>query len=96
MGLRAPPPLWSLGYLSRGSVQAAVQQLAERHRNRDPVRRGLVGHRLYGRLRVFTWNADAFPDVDGMLSRLTDMGFRVITIIDRREIQRLLGVRPGS
>ena len=32
--------------------------------------------------RVFTWNTEAFPDVPGMLARLAEQGFRVITIID--------------
>jgi alpha-glucosidase (family GH31 glycosyl hydrolase) len=31
--------------------------------------------------RVFTWDADRFPDPAGMLARLADNGFRVITII---------------
>jgi alpha-glucosidase len=32
--------------------------------------------------RVFTWNTDRFPDPPGMLKRLDEQGFRVITIID--------------
>ena len=32
--------------------------------------------------RVFTWNTEQFPDAPGMLRRLADDGFRVITIID--------------
>ena len=32
--------------------------------------------------RVFTWNPGLFPDPPGMLKRLREQGFRVITIID--------------
>ena len=32
--------------------------------------------------RVFTWNTELFPDAPGMLARLREQGFRVITIID--------------
>jgi alpha-glucosidase len=32
--------------------------------------------------RVFTWDEQAFPDVDGMLRRLGEQGFKVITIVD--------------
>ena len=48
--------------------------------------------------RVFTWDTEAFPDVAGMLARLTDQGFRVITIVDpgRQVRPRLLGLRPGG
>ena len=32
--------------------------------------------------RVFTWDTEAFPDVQGMLARLAEQGFRVVTIVD--------------
>ena len=32
--------------------------------------------------RVFTWDRELFPDPPGMLDRLSDSGFKVITIID--------------
>jgi alpha-glucosidase len=32
--------------------------------------------------RVFTWDRERFPDPPGMLARLSEQGFRVITIID--------------
>jgi len=85
-GRTAPPPLWSLGYhQSRWFkyTQAAVERLAERHREMDiPCDAVWLDIEYMDGYRVFTWNTDVFPDVDGMLSRLTDMGFRVITIID--------------
>ncbi|OLP49940.1 glycerol-3-phosphate cytidylyltransferase [Salmonella enterica subsp. enterica serovar Javiana] len=32
--------------------------------------------------RVFTWDTERFPDPPAMLERLSEQGFRVITIID--------------
>jgi len=32
--------------------------------------------------RVFTWDAEKFPDVPGMRTRLAVEGFRVIAIVD--------------
>jgi alpha-glucosidase len=80
------PPLWSLGYhQSRWFkyTQSAVLRIAERHReNEIPCDAMWLDIEYMDGYRVFTWNTDAFPDVNGMLSRLMDMGFRVITIID--------------
>ena len=60
-----------------------MEQLAERHREDEiPCDALWLDIDYMDGYRVFTWNTDAFPDVAGMLARLTDMGFRVITIID--------------
>ena len=47
--------------------------------------------------RVFTWDTEQFPDPPGMLERLADNGFRVITIIDPgvKFDPGLLGLRSG-
>ena len=85
-GRTAPPPLWSLGYhQSRWSRydQASVEGLARRHREeRIPCDALWLDIDYMDGYRVFTWDTEAFPDVPGMLARLADDGFRVITIID--------------
>lgn len=85
-GRTAPPPLWSLGYhQSRwfNYTQGTVERLAERHRLNDiPCDAVWLDIDYMDGYRVFTWNTDAFPDAAGMLKRLTEKGFRVITIID--------------
>jgi alpha-glucosidase len=32
--------------------------------------------------RVFTWDTESFPDVEAMVARLTEHGFRLVTIVD--------------
>jgi alpha-glucosidase len=85
-GRTAPPPLWSLGYHQCrwfDYSQDAVEQLAERHRANDiPCDVLWLDIDYMDGYRVFTWNTDAFPDVPGMLSRLAETGFRLITIVD--------------
>ena len=85
-GRTAPPPLWSLGYhQSRwfDYTQDAVVQIAERHRDDGiPCDALWLDIEYMDGYRVFTWNTTAFPDAAGMLERLADKGFRVITIID--------------
>jgi alpha-glucosidase len=85
-GRTAPPPLWSLGYhQSRwfNYTQDAVEELAQRHRDEDiPCDALWLDIDYMDGYRVFTWNTDSFPDVAGMLTRLAERRFRVITIID--------------
>jgi alpha-glucosidase len=85
-GRIAPPPLWSLGYHQCRwfhYTQDAVERLAERHREEDiPCDALWLDIEYMDGYRVFTWDTDAFPDAPGMLKRLADKGFRVITIID--------------
>jgi alpha-glucosidase len=75
-GRTAPPPMWALGYhQSRWFkyTQDAVERLAERHRELDIPCDGVwLDIEYMDGYRVFTWNTDVFPDVDGMLSRLND------------------------
>lgn len=85
-GRTAPPPLWALGYHQCrwfAYTQDAVEELARRHRAEQVPCDALwldIDH-MDG-YRVFTWDTEAFPDVPGMLGRLADDGFKVITIVD--------------
>ncbi|MBM7800005.1 alpha-glucosidase [Microlunatus panaciterrae] len=85
-GRAAPPPLWSLGYHQCRWFtyrQQTIEQLADRHRDTDiPCDALWLDIDYMDGYRVFTWNTEAFPDPPGMLQRLAQQGFRVITIID--------------
>ncbi|MCW3047604.1 MAG: Alpha-glucosidase [Solirubrobacterales bacterium] len=85
-GRMALPPLWSLGYHQCRwfrYTEETVEELAEQHREHDiPCDAFWLDIEHMDGYRVFTWNTDAFPDVGGMLERLADKGFRVITIVD--------------
>jgi alpha-glucosidase len=80
------PPIWSLGYhQSRWFryTQADIEELARRHRAHDiPCDTLWLDIEYMDGYRVFTWNAEAFPDPAGMLERLAEQGFRVVTIVD--------------
>lgn len=80
------PPLWSLGYhQSRWHAyhQDAVEQVGRQHRELDvPCDALWLDIEYMDGYRVFTWNPESFPDPEGMLGRLREQGFRVITIID--------------
>ncbi|WP_182113196.1 MULTISPECIES: TIM-barrel domain-containing protein [unclassified Actinotalea] len=80
------PPLWSLGYHQsrwHAYAQEAVEQVARRHRELDvPCDALWLDIEYMDGYRVFTWDRERFPDPPGMLARLRDDGFRVITIID--------------
>jgi alpha-glucosidase len=85
-GRMAPPPLWSLGYHQCrwfDYSQDAVEAIAQRHReDRVPCDGMWLDIEYMDGYRVFTWNTDRFHDAPGMLERLSEQGFRVITIID--------------
>lgn len=85
-GRIAPPPLWALGYHQCRwfrYTQDAVEQVAAQHRSREIPCDGLwLDIEYMDGYRVFTWDEQAFPDVDGMLRRLDEQGFKVITIVD--------------
>ncbi|MDF2092139.1 glycoside hydrolase family 31 protein [Knoellia sp. 3-2P3] len=85
-GRTAPPPLWALGYHQCrwfDYTQDAVEALAQRHRDSEiPCDALWLDIEYMDGYRVFTWNEKSFPDPAGMLERLREKGFRVITIID--------------
>ncbi len=85
-GRMAIPPMWSLGYHQcrwAKYTQDDVEQLGQRFRDHDvPCDTLWLDIEYMDGYRVFTWNTDAFPDVPGMLQRLGEQGFGVITIID--------------
>lgn len=80
------PPGWALGnQQSRWSYypQAEVLRIARTFREKaipaDVIYLDI--HYMDG-FRVFTWDRDRFPDPEGMLAELEEMGFKVVTIID--------------
>jgi alpha-glucosidase len=85
-GRTSLPPLWSLGYHQCRwfhYTEEAVEELAERHREYDiPCDALWLDIEHMDGYRVFTWDADAFPDVGAMLDRLADRGVRLVTIVD--------------
>jgi alpha-glucosidase len=85
-GRAAAPPIWSLGYHQCRwfeYTQDAVEGLATRHRDLGvPLDALWLDIEHMDGYRVFTWDTERFPDVDGMLSRLRDRGVRLITIVD--------------
>lgn len=85
-GRIAPPPLWALGYHQCrwfNYTQQGVEDLGRTYRERGIPCDALwldIDH-MDG-YRVFTWRTDRFPDVPGMLGRLHEQGFRMVTIVD--------------
>ncbi|GAA2731239.1 glycoside hydrolase family 31 protein [Pedococcus aerophilus] len=80
------PPLWSLGYHQCrwfDYTEDAVEALGRRHRDDEiPCDALWLDIDYMDGYRVFTWDTEKFPDAPGMLERLSDQGFKVITIID--------------
>ena len=85
-GRTAPPPLWALGYHQCrwfDYTQDAVEAIGARHRELGvPCDALWLDIEYMDGYRVFTWNERSFPDVGGLLERLRENGFRVITIVD--------------
>jgi alpha-glucosidase len=80
------PPRWALGnQQSRWSYASAdeLRAIADGFRSR-----GIPCDVLYLDIdymdgyRVFTWDAERFPDPAGLIAELADAGFRVVTIVD--------------
>lgn len=80
------PPIWSLGFQQcRYSYypQERVLELAESFRAREiPCDVIYLDIDYMDGYRIFTWDADRFPDPKGMIARLGEQGFRVVTIVD--------------
>ena len=85
-GRMSLPPLWALGYHQCRwfrYTQDAVERIAAEHRKRDiPCDVLWLDIEYMDGYRVFTWDEDAFPDVEKMLARLHSQGYRLITIVD--------------
>jgi alpha-glucosidase len=80
------PPLWAIGYhQSRYSYMNQDEVLLIAQEFRD---RGIPCDALYLDIhymvgyRIFTWDKDAFPDMQWMIQRLHDMGMKLVTILD--------------
>lgn len=85
-GRMQPPPLWSLGYHQcrwHAYTQTTLEALADQVRtHKIPCDTLWLDIDYMDGYRVFTWNQEAFPDSTATLKRLSDQGFRAITIID--------------
>ncbi|WP_017318268.1 glycoside hydrolase family 31 protein [Mastigocladopsis repens] len=80
------PPKWALGYHQcRWSYESetVVRELAREFRDRripcDVIHLDIDYMRGY---RVFTWSPKRFPDPAKLISDLTEVGFKTVTIID--------------
>jgi alpha-glucosidase len=80
------PPLWALGYHQcRWGYRTAdrLRELAAEFRRRQiPCDALWLDIDYMDGYRVFTWNAERFPDPPALLAELRTQGFRVVTIID--------------
>lgn len=80
------PPIWSLGFQQcRWSYypQERVMELADTFRARQiPCDAIYLDIHYMDGFRIFTWDTNRFPDPEGMISRLKEQGFRVVTIVD--------------
>jgi len=80
------PPLWALGNgQSRFSYETAdeVRQIAHSFRERDiPCDTLYFDIDTLDGYRVFTWNPVGFPDPEGLLAELHEMGFHAVSIVD--------------
>jgi alpha-glucosidase len=80
------PPLWALGNgQSRFSYETAeeVRQIARSFRERDiPCDTIHFDIDSLDGYRVFTWNPIGFPDPEGLLAELREMGFHAVSIVD--------------
>jgi alpha-glucosidase len=85
-GRTPPPPVWALGYHQCRwfhYTQSAIEAIGQRHRDEGiPCDALWLDIEYMDGYRVFTWDTDRFPDAPGMLARLAECGFRVMTIID--------------
>src|SRR6202165_4946119 len=80
------PPLWALGNgQSRFSYETAdeLRQIARSFRERDiPCDTLYLDIDALDGYRVFTWNPNGFPDPEGLLAELREMGFHAVSIVD--------------
>ncbi|MDQ7026073.1 MAG: glycoside hydrolase family 31 protein [Anaerolineae bacterium] len=80
------PPLWAIGYhqsrysyMNEDEVLRTAQEFRDRGIPCDAIYLDI--HYMIG-YRIFTWDKDIFPDMQGMVKRLHDRGLKVVTILD--------------
>lgn len=85
-GRPALPPLWALGYhqsrwsyASAAEVREIARQFRERRLPLDVIHLDIDYMDGY---RVFTWDAERFPDPAGLVEELHAQGIRAVTIVD--------------
>ncbi|MES2062653.1 MAG: glycoside hydrolase family 31 protein [Bacteroidota bacterium] len=80
------PPLWSLGYQqNRYSYypEAEVMRIAETLREKKIPADGITLDIHYmDKYKVFSWDANRFPDPAAMIKKLNNTGFKVTLIVD--------------
>ncbi len=80
------PPLWALGYhQSRYSYypdRRLLEVAREFRRRRIPCDALYLDIHYMDGYRVFTWDPTRFPDPEGTLEALREMGLRTVTIVD--------------
>src|SRR3712207_8750295 len=81
--IRRPPRSTLFPYTTLFRSQDQVEALGRRHRELGvPCDALWLDIEYMDGYRVFTWDAESFPDPRAMLARLAADGFRVITIVD--------------
>jgi alpha-glucosidase len=80
------PPLWSLGnqqcrysYMDEEEVREVARGFRDRDIPCDVIYLDI--HYMDG-YRVFTWDEERFPEPEGLIAELKELGFRVVTIVD--------------
>jgi alpha-glucosidase len=80
------PPVWALGnqqsrwsYMSADELRAIAAEFRARSIPCDVLYLDIDYMDGY---RVFTWDAERFPDPAGLIAELGEQGFRVVTIVD--------------
>ncbi|GAA5037180.1 alpha-glucosidase [Marivirga lumbricoides] len=80
------PPLWSLGYQQcRYSYRPdkEVLSVAKTFRDKEiPADVIVLDIHYMEQYKIFTWDKKDFPDPEGMLKQLKDLGFKVVVICD--------------
>lgn len=85
-GLPPLPPLWALGYhQSKWSYypeQVVTDLAAEFRQRRIPCDAIHLDIHHMNKYQALTWDRERFPDPPGMIKRLGEDGFKVVTIVD--------------
>ncbi|NUO91313.1 MAG: DUF4968 domain-containing protein, partial [Dermatophilaceae bacterium] len=85
-GRASLPPIWALGYHHcrwHAYKQQDIEVIAKRYRDDEfPCDAIWLDIDYMDGYRVFTWDAERFPDPAGMLKGLANQGYRAITIVD--------------